>query len=108
METLTGVMTKAGLTKEELMQMYSSGMSGLSNSTMEMIMQYFDEMDTNKDGRLTAAEISAFNINSAKQELMDKYAHQRATNMSTFYGDESSSDPGTYSMLSYKYKSSKN
>jgi Ca2+-binding EF-hand superfamily protein len=106
MEKLTGVMAKAGLTKDELVQMYSSGVSGLSNATMEMIMKYFDEMDTNKDGRLTSAEIAAFSINSAKQERMDEYAHQRATNMSTFYGNESSSDY-TGSLLSYKYKSSK-
>ncbi len=107
MDKITAVMSKAGLTKDELTELYSSGASGLSNSTMDMILKYFDEMDTNKDGRLTSAEISAFSVNSAKQEKIDEFAHKQASNMSVFYGSESSSDPGAYSMLSYKYKSSK-
>ncbi|MDR1167561.1 MAG: EF-hand domain-containing protein [Heliobacteriaceae bacterium] len=108
MEALTSMMSRAGLTKEELIQMYASGASGLSQDTVEMITKYFDQIDTNKDGRVTSEEISAFNIDSAKQEKLDEDAHKRATNMSTFYGSESSSGVDSYSLLSYRYKSSKN
>jgi Ca2+-binding EF-hand superfamily protein len=107
MEALTTLMSRAGLTKEELIQMYASGASGLSQDTVEMITKYFDEIDANKDGRVTSEEISAFNFNSVKQEKMDEYAHKRATDMSTFYGGDSSSSVDSYSMLSYRYKKSK-
>ncbi len=107
LDRLTGLMTKAGLTKDELTQMYASGASGLSGSTMDMVMKYFDEIDTNKDGRVTSAEISAFGFNSSKQEKMDEYAHKHATTMSTFYADDSADYGGAYSMLSYRYQSSK-
>jgi len=39
-----------------------------------------------------------------KQEKMDEYAHQKATNMSLFYGSDSSSSVDSYSLLSYRYK----
>jgi hypothetical protein len=61
-------------------------------------------MDTNGDGRVTSAEISAFSASAAKQEKIDEYNYQKATNMSTFYGSESSSSVDSYSMLSYRYK----
>ena len=63
-------------------------------------------LDTNGDGKITDAEISAFTVNSAKQEKMDEFRMKAASNMSTFYGSDSSDTSDTYSILSYKYKSS--
>ena len=68
-------------------------------------LEHFDEMDTNHDGRITSAEISAYNVNPARMEKEDEFNNKFATNMSVFYGSESSATDGTYSMLSYKYKS---
>lgn len=107
MQKFTSQMSTQGLTKEELTQMYASGASGLSTDTINNILEHFDEMDTNHDGRITSAEISAFGVNSARMEKEDEYNHRFATDMSVFYGSESSSMDGTYSMLSYKYKNSK-
>ena len=107
MSSLTNTMSTQGLTKEEFTQLALSGNSGLSTSTINDILEHFDDMDTNGDGRITSAEIAAFDIDSSKQEKMDEFRHQFATNMSTFYGDDSSSDTaGSYSMLSYRYKKS--
>ncbi len=104
METLSNLISTKGLTKDELTQLYASGSCGLSDSTMTKILEHFDEMDTNHDGRITSAEISAYDINASRMEVEDQFNNRRATDMSVFYGDSSSSTD-TYSLLSYKYKS---
>ena len=106
MQTLTNNMSTQGLTKEQFTQLALSGNSGLSTATINNILEHFDDMDTNGDGKITSAEIAAFSVDGAKQEKMDEFAHKAATNMSTFYGDDSSSDVSSYSMLSYRYKQS--
>ena len=63
-------------------------------------------MDTNHDGRITSAEISAYDVSCARMEVEDDFNNRKATDMSVFYGDSSSSTD-TYSLLSYKYKSNK-
>lgn len=103
MTNLTNQMSSQGLTKTELTQLYASGASGLSTSTMENILNHFDEMDTNHDGRITSAEISAYSVDCSKQKKEDEFRMQAASNMSVFYGSEDSSID-TYSLLSYKYK----
>ncbi|MEE3348560.1 MAG: EF-hand domain-containing protein [Candidatus Gastranaerophilaceae bacterium] len=107
MSNLTNRMSTQGLTKEELSQMYASGASGLSSGTMENILEHFDEMDTNHDGKITSEEISAYGLNMARTEKEDEFNNRRATDMSVFYGNESSSSD-SYSILSYKYKNNKN
>ncbi len=103
MNNLSNLISTQGLTKAELTQLYASGASGLSESTMTKILENFDEMDTNHDGKITSAEIAAYDINCARMEVEDEFNNRRATDMSVFYGSESSSTD-TYSLLSYKYK----
>lgn len=105
MTNLTNQISTQGLTKEQLTQLYASGASGLSSSTMENILNHFDEMDTNHDGKITSAEISAYSVNCSRQKKEDEFRMQAASNMSVFYGSEDSS-VDTYSLLSYKYKDS--
>lgn len=104
MDNLSNLISTQGLTKDELTQLYASGSSGLSESTMTKIIEHFDEMDTNHDGRITSAEISAYDINASRMAVEDEFNNRKATDMSVFYGDGSSSSD-TYSLLSYKYKS---
>ena len=106
MSKLTSTMSAQGLTKEQFTQLALSGNSGLSTATINNILEHFEDMDTNGDGKITSAEIAAYDVDSARQEKVDEFAYKAATNMSTFYGDESSSDPSSYSMLSYRYKKS--
>lgn len=68
MSNMTNLLSKTGLSKAELTQLYASGASGISDSKMTEILEHFDEIDTNGDGKITDAEISAFTVNSAKQE----------------------------------------
>lgn len=100
-------MSTQGLTKEELTQLYASGGSGLSASTMENILNNFDAMDTNHDGRITGAEISAYDLNCSRQKKEDEFNARFANNMSVFYGNEDESTD-SYSILSYKYSNNKN
>lgn len=104
MTNLTNNMSRQGLTKDELIQLYASGTSGLSQDTMNKILEHFDEMDTNHDGKITSAEISAYDLNASRMEKEDEFNNRRATDMSVFYGSESSSSD-SYSLLSYEYKS---
>ena len=107
MTNLTNTLSTQGLTKEELTQLYATGGSGLSASTIENILNNFDEMDTNHDGRITSAEISAYDLNCSRLKKEDEFNARMANNMSVFYGnDDASSD--SYSILSYKYNSNKN
>lgn len=106
MSKLTSTMSAQGLTKEQFTQLALSRNSGLSTATINNILEHFEDMDTNGDGRITSGEIAAYDVDSARQEKVDEFAYKAATNMSTFYGDESSSDPSSYSMLSYRYKKS--
>lgn len=108
MKNLSNRISMQGLTRAELTQLYASGASGLSESTMTKILEHFDEMDTNHDGKITSAEISAYDINCARMGVEDNFNNRRATDMSVFYGDSSSSSADSYSLLSYKYKSNKN
>lgn len=103
MNNLADMISTKGLTKAELTQLYASGASGLSESTMTKILENFDEMDANHDGKITSAEIAAYDINCSRMEAEDNFNNRKATDMSVFYGNESASTD-TYSLLSYKYK----
>lgn len=98
-------MSASGLTKAQLTQLYSSGASGISSSDYSYILENFESIDSNGDGRITDEEISAFKLTAAKMQKEDEMNEKFATDMSVFYGSESSSSSsGTYSILSYKYK----
>lgn len=100
----TNSLATQGLTRAQLTQLAASGASGISSDQINKILEHFDEMDTNHDGKITSAEISSFGYAASKQEKIDEYNYQKATNMSTFYGNENASGVDSYSMLSYRYK----
>lgn len=107
MQNLTNTLSTQGLTKEELTQLYASGASGLSSSTIENIMNNFDAMDSNHDGRITSAEISAYDLTCSRMKKEDEFNAKKAGDMSVFYGNEDSSSDA-YSIMSYKYTNNKN
>lgn len=100
-------MSASGLTKTQLTQLAASGAAGLSSSDYSYIIENFESIDANGDGKITDAEISAYKLKAARMEKEDEMNDKFATNMSTFYGSDSSSSTGSYSILSYKYKSNK-
>lgn len=97
-------MTASGLTKAQLTQLQASGASGISANDYSFIVENFEAIDSNGDGRITDAEIAAYKLHAAKMEKEDEMNDKFATNMSTFYGSDTSSSSGSYSILSYKYK----
>ncbi len=103
MNNLTSTIAQSGVSRSELTQLAMSG--AYSQDTVNKILENFDEMDTNHDGRVTSAEISAFSYSCNKQEKIDEENYKKATGTSIFYGDDdASTDVSSYSILSYKYK----
>lgn len=102
MNRLTNTISTAGVSRTELSQLAATG--NYSSDMVNKIMENFDQIDTNHDGRVTSAEISSFSYSCNKQEKMDEENYKKATNMSLFYGDDNASEPSSYSILSYRYK----
>lgn len=99
---LTNTISATGLTSTQLTQLGTA--SGLSNQTLEQVLQHFAEIDTNGDGKVTSAEISSYRLTSAMDKKKTEFANKAAANQSTFYGDENaSSSADSSSMLSFKY-----
>ena len=100
---LTNTISQSGVSRNELSQLASSG--AYSPEMVSKILEHFDEIDSNHDGRVTSAEITAFSHSCNMQEKIDEENYKKATNMSVFYGDDNAStDVSSYSILSYKYK----
>ncbi len=102
MSKLTNMISTSGASRSELTQLAMSG--AYSGEMINKILDHFEDIDTNKDGRVTSAEISAFTYSANKQEMIDEENHKKATGTSIFYSDDSSADVSAYSILSYKYK----
>ena len=88
-----------GLTREQIISLGAS--SGLSTSLQETVLNHFDEIDANKDGKVTNQEINAYGVTSSieKQKVADR--NRIINNMSMFYGDDLTDYEG--SLLDYKY-----
>lgn len=86
-----------GLTREQIMSLGAS--SGLSSSLQETVLNHFNEIDKNKDGKVTNQEIQAFGVESdlEKQKLADR--NRLISNMSMFY----EVDTDDSSLLDYRY-----
>lgn len=94
MSNLTNKLSQNGLTYEELCQLCSSGL--VSSDTLSNVLAYFNQIDTNKDGRVTNAEIQAFNLKADEEKLKTEYQSFKPSSMSVFYGDDSSdSEPSS-------------
>lgn len=103
MNKFASTLSKSGVSKSELSQLAASG--AYSSTTISKILDNFDEIDKNHDGRVTNAEISAYTCECQKQEQIDADNYRKATSdMSVFYGSETESTPDSYSILSYRYK----
>ncbi len=103
MNKMTNTLISSGVSRQELSQLAASGT--YSSDMVSKILENFDQIDTNHDGRVTSAEISSFTYSCNKQEKIDEENYKKATGTSIFYGDDdASTDVSSYSILSYKYK----
>lgn len=103
LSSLTTKITTQGLTSAQLAQLGTA--TGLSGNALEQVLEHFNEMDTNKDGKVTMAEISAYKITSAAEKKKAEFTNKAAANMSVFYGSEDSSTAAadSSSLLAYRY-----
>lgn len=98
LQKFTTQISTTGMTKEQLCTLGTS--TGMSSSLLNTVTQYFDEIDTNKDGKVTDKEIQDFSTRSEKEKQRKEELEKMLSNMSTFY-ETSSSNTG--SLLDYKY-----
>ncbi len=105
MNKFSQTLSTSGVTRNELSQLAASG--AYSASSISKILDNFDQIDTNHDGRVTNAEIAAYTYDCSKQEKIDEYNYKKAADMSIFYGSDASEDVSEYSILSYRYKNFK-
>jgi hypothetical protein len=63
-------------------------MSG--TNSYSTVLEYFDQIDANNDGRVTDAEIRAFSYKSQRQKLDTELNGVKSSNMSIYYTDDSS------------------
>ncbi len=103
-QQLMNNMATQGLTREQIMSLGAS--YGMSTSLQETVLSHFDDIDTNKDGKVTNQEINAYGVNSEieKQKIEDR--NRIVNNMSLYYGDDISEYEG--SMLDYRYLDDEN
>lgn len=97
-QKLMSNMATQGLTREQIVAL--AGSSGLSTSLQETVLNHFEEIDKNKDGKVTNQEIQVYGVESdlEKQKAADR--NRMVSNMSMFY------DVGTVdnsSLLDYRY-----
>ena len=97
-QDLMSQMATQGLTREQIIAL--AGSSGLNTSLQETVLNHFDQIDKNKDGKVTNQEIQAYGVESdlEKQKLADR--NRLVTNMSMYYDVENVSDS---SLLDYRY-----
>ena len=94
MTNLTTKLSQNGLSYQELCQLCSSGMG--ASDMLTNVLTYFNQIDTNKDGRVTNAEIQAFSLKADEEKLKTEYQSFKPSSMSVFYGDsESDSEPSS-------------
>ena len=102
-QNLMSQMASQGLTREQIMSL--AGSSGLSTSLQETVLKHFDEIDKNKDGKVSNQEIQLYGLDSdlAKQKTAD--ANRIVSNMSLFHDVGNVSDT---SLLDYQYLDNEN
>ena len=97
-QNLMSAMATQGLTREQIASL--GGMSGMSNSLQETVLNHFDDIDKNHDGKVTNQEIQSYGVESdfEKQRVADR--NRIVNNMSMYYDNDTDYEG---SLLDYKY-----
>ena len=102
-QNIMSQMATQGLTREQIAAL--GGAAGMSTSLQETVLNHFNEIDKNKDGKVTNQEIQVYGVESdlEKQKLSD--INRVVSNMSMYYDVDNISDS---SLLDYKYLDNSN
>ncbi len=96
----TSNLTRQGMTLEQIYQLGTS--TGMSSSLLETVVSHFNEIDKNKDGKVTNAEIQAYGVESSVEKQRKADRTNMLKQMSTYYETSTTSDS---SLLDYRYLS---
>ncbi|MBQ2645171.1 hypothetical protein IJG14_06345 [bacterium] len=86
LQEATTNMQMQGLTKEQITNLCSN-LSG--SKTYATVLENFDQIDANHDGKVTDAEIKAYSYKSQRQRLHTELKGVKSSNMSVYYVDDS-------------------
>ena len=81
LQQYTNQLSQKGLSYEELMQLCYSGNA---SSTLEEVLNNFQEIDKDGDGRVTNQEIAAYGMDEEMEEMEENYPKFQATNISNY------------------------
>ena len=97
-QKLMSQMATQGLTREQLISL--AGASGISSSLQETVLNHFDQIDKNHDGKVSNQEIQAYGVESDVQKQRSADRNRMVSNMSMFYDIDSVDNS---SLLDYRY-----
>lgn len=97
--------SKSGLSYDEICQLGASG--AIPSDMLNTVLTYFSEIDKDHDGKITSAEIAAYQMDADRHEMENKYKSFQASSISTFYSDDSATKDYS-SVLDYKYPTKNN
>ena len=97
-ETYMNKIKTQGLTQDQISTLGAT--VGISKSLQETVLAHFDEIDKNKDGRVTNAEIQAYSINADIDKKRIEDINRNINRLSLFTEDIIEHEG---SLLDYKY-----
>ena len=80
-----------GFTQEQLLSMAAGSNFGvgLDKSLLDTVLANFSEIDMNKDGKVSQAEIDYYSFNKEVEDKKTELNEFKASDISVFYGDSS-------------------
>jgi len=91
MTTLLNSIDKQGLTYAQLQAL--SGQAGLSatdsKKLLDEVVENFNKVDTNHDGKVSETEINAYKYNKEVEDKKTEFCEFKASNISIFYAEDS-------------------
>ena len=81
-----------GLTQNQLYALYTQSGVGVSKTLLETVLSNFTEIDKNKDGKVSEAEINAYQENQAIAEKKQDIELIKASDLTIFYDSDSSDE----------------
>ena len=91
-------MAQQGLTREQISSL--GGINGMSSSLQETVLNHFDDIDKNHDGKVTNQEIQAYGVESDIEKRKIEDRNRLVNNMSMYYDVD---DKYEGSLLDYRY-----
>ena len=97
-QNLMSQMAQQGLTREQIASL--GGINGMSSSLQETVLNHFDDIDKNHDGKVTNQEIQAYGVESDIEKRKIEDRNRLVNNMSMYYDVD---DKYEGSLLDYRY-----